>query len=177
MSRPARIFLWSVTAALGGFLFGFDTAVISGVEQHLQQLWHLSVWQHGLTVSIALMGTVLGSLLGGWPAERWGRRQALLGIAVLYLLASLGTALAPNWGTFLVFRLLGGLGVGASSVAAPMYISEISPARSRGRLVALFQFNVVLGILIAYLSNFLLGDQGPPVCMACLLYTSPSPRD
>ncbi|GAB4029997.1 sugar porter family MFS transporter [Spirosoma gilvum] len=160
MSQKQRIFLWSITAALGGFLFGFDTAVISGVEQSLQSLWQLNVWEHGLTVSIALIGTVLGSMLGGIPAEQWGRKKTLLWIAVLYLVASLGTALATSWGVLLLFRFLGGLGVGASSVAAPMYITEISPAKSRGRLVALFQFNVVLGILIAYLSNFLLQGIG-----------------
>lgn len=160
MSQQQRIFFWSITAALGGFLFGFDTAVISGVEQSLQTLWHLSVWEHGLTVSIALIGTVLGSMLGGIPAERLGRKKTLFWIAILYLLASLGTALAPSWEIFLLFRFLGGLGVGASSVAAPMYITEISPAHSRGKLVGLFQFNVVFGILIAYLSNFLLSDMG-----------------
>jgi sugar porter (SP) family MFS transporter len=156
MSQQQRIFFWSITAALGGFLFGFDTAVISGVEQSLQSLWQLSVWEHGLTVSIALIGTVIGSMTGGIPAEQLGRKRTLFWIAILYLLASLGTALAPTWSVFLVFRFLGGLGVGASSVAAPMYITEISPAKSRGKLVALFQFNVVLGILIAYLSNYLL---------------------
>ncbi len=160
MNQKQRIFLWSITAALGGFLFGFDTAVISGVEQSLQTLWGLSVWEHGLTVSIALIGTVIGSMTGGIPAEQLGRKKTLFWIAILYLLASLGTALAPNWSIFLVFRFLGGLGVGASSVAAPMYISEISPPKSRGRLVALFQFNVVLGILVAYLSNYLLADVG-----------------
>lgn len=160
MSQKQRIFFWSITAALGGFLFGFDTAVISGVEQSLQTLWGLSVWEHGLTVSIALIGTVIGSMTGGIPAEQLGRKRTLFWIAILYLLASLGTALAPTWSIFLVFRFLGGLGVGASSVAAPMYITEISPAKSRGRLVGLFQFNVVLGILVAYLSNFLLADIG-----------------
>lgn len=160
MSQKQRLFFWSLTAALGGFLFGFDTAVISGVEQSLQSLWKLSVWEHGLTVSIALIGTVLGSMLGGIPAERLGRKKTLFWIAVLYLLASLGTALAPTWSFFLLFRFLGGLGVGASSVAAPMYITEISPAKSRGRLVGMFQFNVVFGILIAYLSNFLLAGVG-----------------
>ena len=160
MSQKQRIFFWSLTAALGGFLFGFDTAVISGVEQSLQTLWGLNVWEHGLTVSIALIGTVVGSITGGVPAERLGRKPTLFWIAMLYVAASLGTALAPNWPIFLVFRFLGGLGVGASSVAAPMYISEISPAQSRGKLVGLFQFNVVFGILIAYLSNFLLADVG-----------------
>ena len=160
MNQRQRIFFWSITAALGGFLFGFDTAVISGVEQSLQSLWKLNVWEHGLTVSIALIGTVLGSMSGGIPAERLGRKKTLFWIAILYLAASLGTALAPTWGIFLLFRFLGGLGVGASSVAAPMYITEISPAKSRGKLVGLFQFNVVFGILIAYLSNFLLADVG-----------------
>ncbi|GAA4414032.1 sugar porter family MFS transporter [Nibrella viscosa] len=160
MSQKQRIFFWSITAALGGFLFGFDTAVISGVEQSLQTLWELSVWQHGLTVSIALMGTVFGAMLGGIPAEALGRKKTLFWIAVLYLVSSLGTALAVDWSMFLVFRFLGGLGVGASSVAAPMYITEISPAKSRGRLVALFQFNIVLGILVAYLSNYLLAGIG-----------------
>ncbi|WP_338868727.1 sugar porter family MFS transporter [Spirosoma sp. SC4-14] len=160
MHQKQRIFFWSITAALGGFLFGFDTAVISGVEQSLQVLWKLSVWEHGLTVSIALIGTVLGSMLGGIPAQQLGRKTTLFWIAVLYLAASVGTALAANWHIFLIFRFLGGLGVGASSVAAPMYITEISPPKSRGRLVALFQFNVVLGILIAYLSNFLLEGLG-----------------
>lgn len=160
MNQQQRIFFWSITAALGGFLFGFDTAVISGVEQSLQSLWKLSVWEHGLTVSIALIGTVLGSMLGGIPAQQFGRKKTLIWIAILYLAASIGTALAGDWYIFLIFRFLGGLGVGASSVAAPMYITEISPAKSRGRLVALFQFNVVLGILVAYLSNFLLEGMG-----------------
>ncbi|RCR68863.1 sugar porter family MFS transporter [Larkinella punicea] len=160
MSQKQRIFFWSITAALGGFLFGFDTAVISGVEQSLQSLWGLSVWEHGLTVSMALIGTVIGAMSGGIPADRLGRKKTLFWIAILYLVSSIGTALAPEWTIFLVFRFLGGLGVGASSVAAPMYITEISPAKSRGRLVALFQFNVVLGILIAYLSNYLLAGMG-----------------
>lgn len=158
MSRQNSIFFWSITAALGGFLFGFDTAVISGVEQTLQQLWSLSPFQHGLTVSIALIGTVVGSFFGGIPADRLGRKKTLFWIAISYLLSALGTALAHDWSLFLVFRFLGGLGVGASSVAAPMYITEISPARSRGKMVALFQFNVVFGILIAYVSNYFLQD-------------------
>ena len=158
MSRQNSIFFWSITAALGGFLFGFDTAVISGVEQTLQQLWSLTPFQHGLTVSIALIGTVIGSMFGGIPADRLGRKKTLFWIALSYLLSALGTALAHDWNLFLVFRFLGGLGVGASSVAAPMYITEISPARSRGKMVALFQFNVVFGILVAYISNYFLQD-------------------
>jgi sugar porter (SP) family MFS transporter len=155
-----KVFFWSIVVALGGFLFGFDTAVISGAEQSIQQYWRLNGFEHGLTVSIALIGTIIGSLLGSIPSERLGRRNTLILIAILYLFSSLGTALATNWGIFLVFRFLGGIGVGASSVTAPIYISEISPASSRGKLVALFQFNIVLGILISYLSNYLIGQEG-----------------
>lgn len=147
-------------AALGGFLFGFDTAVISGVEKSIQLLWQLSDVAHGFTVSAALWGTVLGSLLAGWPAEKYGRKRMLQVIGLLYLVTSLVTALTTSWGAFIVFRFLGGLGVGASSVVGPMYISEIAPAARRGRLVALFQFNVVCGILVAFLSNYLLFDLG-----------------
>lgn len=154
------IFLWSIVIALGGFLFGFDTAVISGAEQSIQQYWSLTAVQHGLTVSIALIGTVIGSLLGGIPSDKLGRKKTLYIIALLYLISSLGTALSFNWYGFLVFRLLGGLGVGASSVTAPIYISEISPAAKRGKLVGLFQFNVVLGIVVSYLSNYLIGLTG-----------------
>lgn len=155
-----KVFFWSVVVALGGFLFGFDTAVISGAEKAIQRLWDLTVFEHGLTVAIALIGTVLGALTGGIPSDRFGRKNTLYGIALLYLLSSLGTALAPNWQVFLLFRFLGGIGVGVSSVTAPLYISEIAPARSRGKLVGLFQFNVVFGILIAYLSNYLFGGSG-----------------
>ncbi len=143
-----------------GFFFGLDTAVISGAEQTVQKLWGLSVFEHGLTVSIALIGTVVGAMLGGYPSDVLGRRKTLFWIAVIFLVASLGSALAVDWYTFLAFRFLGGLGVGCSSVTAPMYISEISPASHRGRLVAMFQFNVVLGILIAFVSNYLLQDAG-----------------
>ena len=160
MNQNIKIILWSLAAALGGFLFGFDTAVISGVEQTIQKLWGLNVFEHGITVSIALIGTVFGSLIGGIPTEKYGRRTTLFIIAVCYLLSSIGTAYAPDWSVFLIFRLLGGIGVGVSSVAAPMYISEIAPADKRGRLVAMFQFNIVFGILMAYLSNYLLGNSG-----------------
>jgi len=158
--QNSKVVFWSIVVALGGFLFGFDTAVISGAEKSIQRLWDLNVFEHGFTISIALMGTVVGALFGGIPSDRLGRRKTLLGIAVLYLISSVGSALAPDWPLFLIFRFLGGLGVGASSVTAPLYISEISPARSRGRMVALFQFNVVFGILIAYLSNYLLDGSG-----------------
>jgi len=154
------VFTWSVVIALGGFLFGFDTAVISGAEQTIQQYWNLNTIEHGLTVSIALIGTVIGSLVGGYPCDKWGRKKALYIIAVFYLISSLGTALATNWYLFLIFRFLGGLGVGASSVTAPIYISEIAPPSKRGMLVGLFQFNVVFGIVISYLSNYIIGLTG-----------------
>jgi MFS transporter, SP family, arabinose:H+ symporter len=153
-----KVFIWSLISAFGGFLFGLDTAVISGAEQSIQRIWELSAVQHGFTVSIALIGTVIGAMLGGFPSDMLGRRKTLFWIAVLFLVSSLGSALAIDWYTFLVFRFIGGLGGGCSSVTAPMYISEISPASHRGRLVALFQFNVVLGILIAFVSNYLLQD-------------------
>jgi sugar porter (SP) family MFS transporter len=156
----SKVIFWSVTVALGGFLFGFDTAVISGAEQYIQEVWELNVFQHGLTVSIALIGTVFGAMFGGIPADKLGRKRTLFWIAVLYLISALGSALATDWYTFMIFRFLGGLGVGASSVTAPMYISEVSPAGSRGKLVALFQFNIVFGILVAYLSNFLIAGVG-----------------
>jgi sugar porter (SP) family MFS transporter len=154
------VFLWSLVIALGGFLFGFDTAVISGAEQSIQKYWHLNSLQHGLTISIALIGTIMGALFGAIPSDKLGRRKTLYGIALLYLVSSLGTALSVNWYSFLLFRLLGGLGVGASSVTAPIYISEISPADKRGKLVGLFQFNVVFGIVISYFSNYLIGLSG-----------------
>lgn len=160
MKQNYKIFFWSLTAALGGFLFGFDTAVISGVEQTLQKLWSLNAFEHGVTVSIALIGTVIGSLIGGHPSDKYGRRMTLFIIAILYLVSSVGSAYAFDWLSFLIFRFLGGLGVGISSVVAPMYISEIAPANKRGRLVALFQFNIVFGILIAFLSNYLLVGMG-----------------
>jgi sugar porter (SP) family MFS transporter len=152
------VFTWSLVIALGGFLFGFDTAVISGAEQSIQSYWSLSALQHGLTVSIALIGTVIGALTGAIPSDRFGRKRTLYIIAVLYLLSSLGTAGSTNWYAFLFFRFMGGLGVGASSVTAPIYISEIAPAGRRGKLVGLFQFNVVFGIVISYLSNYLIGE-------------------
>lgn len=155
--KKDRFLFWSVVVALGGFLFGFDTAVISGVEKSLQQYWKLNTIQNGLTISIALVGTVIGSLLGAIPSDKLGRKSTLYIIGILYLVSALGTAQAGDWHIFLVFRFIGGIGVGASTVTVPIYISEISPAGKRGRLVALFQFNIVLGILASYLSNYLLG--------------------
>ena len=155
-----KVLLWSVVAALGGFLFGLDTAVISGAEQAIQKLWNLDDFTHGLAVAMALWGTVFGSLLGGIPSDRLGRKRTLFIIGILFVVSSLGSALAPDVNTFIVFRFLGGLAIGSSSVTAPMYISEIAPAKSRGRLVAMFQFNIVFGILIAYLSNYLIQSLG-----------------
>jgi sugar porter (SP) family MFS transporter len=155
-----KVFLWSVVIALGGFLFGFDTAVISGAEQSIQKYWSLNTVQHGFTVSIALIGTIIGALIGSVPSDKLGRKKTLYLIAFLYLVSSLGTAMANSWYVFLAFRFLGGLGVGASSVTAPIYISEISPAERRGKLVGLFQFNIVFGIVVSYFSNYLIGQTG-----------------
>jgi sugar porter (SP) family MFS transporter len=155
-----RLFFWSLTASLAGFLFGFDTVVISGAEQRIQELWNLGSGLHGLAMSMALWGTVIGALFGGWPSERFGRRATLLWIGVLYLVSAIGSALAPDVYTFMAARFIGGLGVGISTVAAPLFIAEIAPARYRGRLVGLFQFNIVFGILVAFLSNALLAGLG-----------------
>lgn len=156
----ARIFFWSLTSALAGFLFGFDTVVISGAEKTIQALWGLSDNLHGIAMASALYGTVVGSLIGGWPAERLGRKATLLWIGVLYLLGAAGSALAPNVWVFIAARVIGGLGIGISTVVAPMYISEIAPPKQRGRLAGMFQFNIVFGILIAFVSNALLAGIG-----------------
>jgi MFS transporter, SP family, arabinose:H+ symporter len=155
-----RLFFWSLTAALAGFIFGFDTVVISGAEQTIQSLWNLSPGVHGIAMASALYGTVLGSLLGGWPTDRFGRRATLLWIGILYLVSAIWSALATDVYSFLVARLIGGLGIGISTVAAPLYIAEIAPAKYRGRLAGMFQFNIVFGILVAFLSNALLGGIG-----------------
>jgi sugar porter (SP) family MFS transporter len=152
-----KVIAWSIITALGGFLFGFDTAVISGAEQAIQKYWSLTDLQHGFTISIALIGTVTGALFGRIPADSLGRKKSLIIIAFIFLFASLGTAVATNWYVFVILRFIGGLGVGVSSVIAPIYISEIAPAKARGRLVILFQFNIVFGILISYLSNYVIG--------------------
>jgi MFS transporter, SP family, arabinose:H+ symporter len=156
-----RIFFWSLTSALAGFLFGFDTVVISGAEKTIQTLWGLSPGLHGIAMASALYGTVVGSLLGGWPADRFGRKATLLWIGILYFVGAVGSALAPNVAVFIVARVIGGLGIGISTVVAPMYISEIAPPKHRGRLAGMFQFNIVFGILIAFVSNALLAGVGP----------------
>lgn len=157
-----RNFLYksAIVASLAGFLFGFDTVVISGAEQKIQSLWELKSSLHGLAISMALWGTVLGALTGGWPAQFFGRKKTLLWIGVLYLASAFGSALAPGVYSFMFFRFIGGVGVGISTVAAPMFISEIAPPAMRGRLTGMFQFNIVFGILVAYLSNSLLGGIG-----------------
>ncbi|HEV7621773.1 MAG TPA: sugar porter family MFS transporter, partial [Flavisolibacter sp.] len=151
-----KLLLWSIVVALGGFLFGFDTAVISGAEQDIKKIWQLSDLLHGVAIAIALYGTVIGALIGGIPATKFGRKKTLLYIGIFYFISAVGSALAPNVYLFMLFRVIGGLAIGASSVVAPMYITEIAPAKNRGKLVAIFQFNIVFGILIAYLSNYLL---------------------
>jgi MFS transporter, SP family, arabinose:H+ symporter len=156
-----RIFFWSLTSALAGFLFGFDTVVISGAEKTIQALWGLNDNLHGIAMASALYGTVVGSLIGGWPADRLGRKATLLWIGVLYLVGAAGSALAPNVWVFIAARVIGGLGIGISTVVAPMYISEIAPPKHRGRLAGMFQFNIVFGILVAFVSNALLAGIGP----------------
>jgi len=156
-----KLLQWSLTAALAGFLFGFDTVVISGADQKLQSLWNSSDAFHGFVVmAMALWGTVIGSLFGSIPTRRLGRKKTLIWIGVFYTISALGSALAPTPYIFTFFRFLGGLGVGVSTIAAPAYISEIAPAKNRGHLVGLYQFNIVFGILIAFLSNYLLSDLG-----------------
>jgi SP family arabinose:H+ symporter-like MFS transporter len=161
-SRAAgpRLFLWSLVSALAGFLFGFDTVVISGAEKTIQNLWSLSPALHGLAMGAALWGTVLGSLLGSWPTDRFGRKQTLLWIGLLFLAGSLWSAGAKEVYSFMAARFIGGIAIGVSTVAAPLYISEIAPPDRRGRLAGLFQFNIVFGILVAFLSNYLLERLG-----------------
>ena len=152
-----NIIFWSFTVAIGGFLFGFDTAVISGADQPLQKLWNTSDIYHGaMIMSPALWGTVIGALAGGLLCEYFGRKKILMNVGILYLGSALGSALANTPEFFAIMRLIGGFGVGLSSIVVPAYISEISPAKQRGRLVALYQFQIVFGILIAFLSNYIL---------------------
>jgi sugar porter (SP) family MFS transporter len=182
----------AIVAALGGLLFGFDTAVIAGATEALKLKYSLSPAMLGVTVSAALWGTILGAMFGGIPGDRYGRRPSLQITAVLYLLSALGCALAFSWESFLLARFLGGLGIGASSVLGPMYIAEIAPPDKRGRLVGFFQFNIVFGILLAYFSNYLVGTMGlgdaewrwklgipaiPAALFSAMLFTIPeSPR-
>ena len=156
-----KIFYWSIVVALAGFLFGFDTVVISGADKQLQTLWNSSNLYHGLVVmSSALWGTVVGAVFGSWPTNHWGRKKTLVAIGVLFLLSAVGTCMANDPVSFAVFRFLGGLGIGVSTIAAPAYVSEIAPAAKRGQLVALYQFNIVFGILVAFVSNYFLRDIG-----------------
>jgi len=156
-----QVFYWSLVAALAGLLFGFDTVVISGADKKLQTLWNSSDGFHGAVVmAMALWGTVAGAIFGGFPTQRFGRKQTLLGIGILYTLSAVGSAFANDPITFAVFRFIGGLGVGISTIAAPAYISEIAPAKQRGRLVGLYQFSLVSGILLAFISNYLLSGVG-----------------
>jgi MFS transporter, SP family, arabinose:H+ symporter len=158
--KNKKLILWSLTVALSGFLFGLDTAVISGAEQKIQALWNLSDALHGFAIAIALYGTVFGAAFGGWFADALGRKRALFWLGALFFISAVGSAVAQDVYTFMVFRFIGGLCIGASSVVSPLYISEIAPAKNRGFLVALFQFNIVFGIMIAYVSNYLFQQMG-----------------
>lgn len=192
MIKTKSIALSAIAASLAGFLFGFDTIVISGADQPIQELWGMSDLFHGTFImSMALWGTVIGALFGGIPCDKFGRRKTLFWIGILYFLSAVGSGLAADPYIFSISRFIGGLGVGASSVAAPIYISEITPANNRGKLVALYQFNIVFGILIAYLSNYwigatvdenawrwMLGVEGIPAALYCffVLGIPESPR-
>jgi sugar porter (SP) family MFS transporter len=156
-----KLLLWSIVAALAGFIFGFDTVVISGANQPIKDLWHTTPLFHGFFImSMALWGTVIGAIFGGIPTEKFGRKKVLLWIGILFSVSAIGSALSPNPYIFSFFRFIGGLGIGVSSVAAPTYISEISTAKTRGRLVGMYQFNIVFGIFVAYFSNYLLKGVG-----------------
>ncbi len=155
-----KIIFWSIAVGLGGFLFGLDVAVISGAEGAIQKLWNLSDWMHGTAIAIALYGTAFGAAFGNIPANKIGRKQTLFWIGIIFLVSSIGAAVSPDVVTFMIFRFLSGLSIGASSVVAPVYISEIAPPKYRGRLVISFQMSVVSGILVAYGSNYLLQGVG-----------------
>jgi len=155
-----QIFFWSLISALAGFLFGFDTVVISGAEKAIQSLWGLGAGLHGIAMGSALYGTVFGSLFGGWPTDRFGRKKTLLGIGMLYVISAVGCGFANGITMFIIARVIGGVGIGVSTVAAPLFISEIAPPAYRGRLAGMFQFNIVFGILIAYASNWMLSGIG-----------------
>lgn len=180
--RKKTVF-WSLTVAIAGFLFGFDTVVISGANEPIKELWNTSPLFHGTFImSMALWGTVIGALLGGLPADKFGRKKTLFWIGLLFLISALGSALALDKYSFSFFRFIGGIGVGASSVVAPMYITEITSAKNRGKLVALYQFNLVFGILLAYFSNYwlkgfdgvndwrwMLGVEAAPALFYCIM--------
>jgi MFS family permease len=159
--KKNRLVQWSIVAALAGFIFGFDTVVISGANLPIRELWHTSPLFHGFFImSIALWGTLFGSIFGGIPTDRFGRKKVLFWIGVLFALSAIGSALAQDPYTFSFFRFIGGIGIGVSSVVAPTYISEISTPGTRGKLGALYQFNIVFGILVAFLSNYFLQGVG-----------------
>jgi len=158
MKNKKFVIYSAIVAALGGLLFGFDTAVISGTTEWLEKVFELSTFWLGFTVASALIGTIIGAISIGKPADKYGRRNILFAVALLYFISALGSALAWDWYWFLFFRFIGGLGVGGASVVSPMYIAEISPAKYRGRLVAITQFNIVLGILLAFFSNYIISE-------------------
>lgn len=155
-----KLILWSVTVALGGLLFGMDVANISGAEQRIKELWHLNDWMHGTAIAMALYGTIFGAGFGTIPANRFGRKKTLIVIGLVFFISAIGSAMAPDVYTFMAFRFIGGLSTGASSVVAPVYISEIAPPQHRGKMGIAFQINVVSGILLAYLVNYLLRGTG-----------------
>ncbi len=159
--NKSKLIRWSIVVALAGFIFGFDTVVISGANQPIKELWHTTPLFHGFFImSMALWGTVLGALFGGIPTEKYGRKTVLLWVGILFAVSAFGSAFAGNAYVFSFFRFIGGVGIGVSSVVAPIYISEISTPATRGRLGALYQFNIVFGILIAFLSNYFLQGVG-----------------
>jgi sugar porter (SP) family MFS transporter len=160
MKTNRRVIGYSIIVALGGLLFGLDTAVISGAEQPIQALYGLTNFWHGFTVAIAIIGAVVGAFSAGVPAERFGRKKVIIAIALIFAITSVFSGLAPNWITLVLCRFIGGLAIGASSVVGPMYIAEIAPANVRGRLVAFFQLNVTLGLFVAYSSNYLFSGTG-----------------
>ena len=185
----AYMFWVAFVASLGGLLFGFDTAVISGAERQIQEVFGLSDFAHGFTMATALIGTIIGALFCGKPAERYGRKKSLIVIGILYLISAVFSGAIVNWYSFMFFRFLGGLAVGASSVVGPMFIAEISPAAWRGRFVCFFQFNIVLGIVLAYFSNYwiagvpndwqwmIMAESIPALLFSVLMFTMPeSPR-
>ncbi len=185
----AYMFWVAFVASLGGLLFGFDTAVISGAEKQIQAVYALSDFAHGFTMATALIGTIIGALFCGKPAERFGRKKSLIVIGILYLVSAVFSGAIVNWYSFMFFRFIGGLAVGASSVVGPMFIAEISPAKWRGRFVCFFQFNIVLGIVLAYFSNYwiagvpndwqwmIMAESIPAFLFSVLMFTMPeSPR-